>query len=198
MTEHRNSERDRDQSGDVIEGARRDASARPYGILIVDDEEAILESLELTLGSDYRVYKAPSGDKGLEILNAEEIALIIVDQVMPSMTGVEFFARAIEINPRAFTAAGFGDSLGWAGIKIVLAVQIGDDRAQAVHPAPQKDADHHVAGGLHLILIGNHGIIRLEGAELFDDSTGKSPKNAEFWMRQMTESRANNSAVHLS
>ena len=50
MTEHRNSERDRDQSGDVIEGARRDASARPYGILIVDDEEAILESLELTLG----------------------------------------------------------------------------------------------------------------------------------------------------
>ena len=85
----------------AIEGARREPGAHPYGILLVDDEPAILESLELTLGSDYRVFKAPSGDKGLEILNAEEIALIIVDQVMPSMTGVEFFERAIEINPRA-------------------------------------------------------------------------------------------------
>ncbi len=85
----------------AIEGARREPGAHPYGILLVDDEPGILESLELTLGSDYRVYKAPSGDKGLEILNAEEIALIIVDQVMPSMTGVEFFERAIEINPRA-------------------------------------------------------------------------------------------------
>ena len=84
-----------------IEGARREPGARPYGILLVDDEPGILESLELTLGSDYRVFKAESGEEGLEILNAEEIALIIVDQVMPSMTGVEFLEKAIERNPRA-------------------------------------------------------------------------------------------------
>ncbi len=84
-----------------IEGARREPGVRPYGILLVDDEPGIVESLELTLGSDYRVFKAASGEEGLEILNAEEIALIIVDQVMPSMTGVEFLEKAIERNPRA-------------------------------------------------------------------------------------------------
>ena len=84
-----------------IEGARRTVGEHPYGILIVDDESAILESLELTLGGDYRVFTATSGEQGLEILEREEIALIIGDQVMPGMAGVEFFEKAIELNPGA-------------------------------------------------------------------------------------------------
>jgi two-component system response regulator HupR/HoxA len=85
----------------AIEGARPEAGSRSYGILIVDDEPAILESLELTLGSDYRVHTATSGEAGLEILDREEIALIISDQVLPSMNGVEFLEKAIERNPQA-------------------------------------------------------------------------------------------------
>jgi two-component system response regulator HupR/HoxA len=85
----------------AIEGARPESGSRSYGILIVDDEAAILESLELTLGSDYRVHTAISGEVGLEILEREEIALIISDQVLPSMNGVEFLEKAIELNPRA-------------------------------------------------------------------------------------------------
>ncbi len=84
-----------------IEGARRDGIARPYGILIVDDEEAILESLTLTLGTEYRVHTAQTGERGLELLSSEEIALVIADQVMPGMTGVEFLERVIDRNPRA-------------------------------------------------------------------------------------------------
>jgi len=83
----------------AIEGAR--SGARPYGILIVDDEPAILESLELTLGVDYRVHTATSGEVGLEILDREEIALIISDQVLPSMSGVEFLEKAIDRHPHA-------------------------------------------------------------------------------------------------
>ena len=67
----------------AIEGARRSPGARPYGILIVDDEPAILESLELTLGSDYRVFTATRGEDGLAILEREDVALIISDQVLP-------------------------------------------------------------------------------------------------------------------
>jgi two-component system response regulator HupR/HoxA len=85
----------------AIQGARRQPGGGPYGILLVDDEPAILESLEFTLGSDYRIYTAASGPEGLEILEREEIALMIVDQVMPSMSGVEFLEKAIELNPRA-------------------------------------------------------------------------------------------------
>ena len=84
----------------TIEGARRDAGAHPYAILIVDDEVAILESLALTLSDDYRVFTASSGRAGLEILEREEIALVIVDQVMPEMSGVEFLERVIERKPQ--------------------------------------------------------------------------------------------------
>ena len=55
----------------LIQGARPEA-ARRYGILVVDDEEAIVESLELTLEDDYRVFTALSGEDGLEILDRED------------------------------------------------------------------------------------------------------------------------------
>jgi len=47
-----NESEDQDKPFSAIEGARRSPGGHPYGILIVDDEPAILESLELTLGSD--------------------------------------------------------------------------------------------------------------------------------------------------
>jgi len=82
-----------------IEGARPEDVVRSYGILIVDDEEAILESLELTLQDEYRIFTACSGEDGLEILDREEIALVISDQVMPGMSGVEFFEQVTRRNP---------------------------------------------------------------------------------------------------
>ncbi len=83
----------------AIEGARSTQDAHPYGLLIVDDEEAILESLELTLAEDYRVFTATNGPDGLEILEREEINLVIVDQVMPEMSGVEFLEEVIARKP---------------------------------------------------------------------------------------------------
>ena len=89
-------------SGDSeIEGARPIDETRRYGILVVDDEDAILESIELTLGPEYRVFTANSAEQGLAILDREDIALVISDQVMPGMRGVEFLEQVIERNPRA-------------------------------------------------------------------------------------------------
>jgi two-component system response regulator HupR/HoxA len=84
-----------------IEGARPTDETRRYGILVVDDEDAILESIELTLGAEYRVFTAQSAEQGLAILDREEIALVLSDQVMPGMRGVEFLEKVIERNPRA-------------------------------------------------------------------------------------------------
>jgi two-component system response regulator HupR/HoxA len=86
---------------DEIRGARPTGESRRYGILVVDDEDAILESLEFTLGPEYDVFTARSAEEGLEILDREEIALVISDQVMPGMSGVEFLEKVIERNPRA-------------------------------------------------------------------------------------------------
>jgi len=84
-----------------IESARPAGDTHRYGILVVDDEDAILESLAFTLGVEYEIFTATSGEKGLEILDREQIALVISDQVMPGMSGVEFFEKVIERNPRA-------------------------------------------------------------------------------------------------
>ena len=93
----------RDTPDAGIQGARpgRASGSPRYAILVVDDEEAILESLQLTFQDDSRVFTASTGARGLEILEREDVALIVADQVMPGMTGVEFLERAIERNPRA-------------------------------------------------------------------------------------------------
>ena len=83
-----------------IEAARSAAGGTPYGILVVDDEVAIRESLELTLGADYRVFTAANGEQGLAILEREDVALVIADQVMPGMNGVEFLEKVIERRPQ--------------------------------------------------------------------------------------------------
>jgi two-component system response regulator HupR/HoxA len=81
-----------------IHGTRSTGGTR-HALLLVDDEPAILESLELTLGADYSVYTAESGEEGLALLRQHrEIALIISDQVLPSMSGVEFLEQALDIN----------------------------------------------------------------------------------------------------
>ena len=87
--------------GELAPGETAPTDANPYGILIVDDEEAILESLEFTLGSEYRVFTADNGRDGLAIFDVEDIALVIADQNMPGMTGVEFLEKVIERDVRA-------------------------------------------------------------------------------------------------
>jgi len=85
----------------VIAAASPEAGARPYAILVVDDEVAVIESLELTLRDDYTVYSATSGEEGLAVLAREEIDLVIVDEWMPAMRGAEFLERALAIRPQA-------------------------------------------------------------------------------------------------
>ncbi len=70
-----------------------------YNLLIVDDEKDILRTLTLTFEEDYEVFTAQSGAHALEILQKHDIALIIADQRMPEMTGVEFLEKSIAINP---------------------------------------------------------------------------------------------------
>lgn len=71
-----------------------------HHLLFVDDEPMILHSLSL-LFEDYTVYTATSGQQGLEILQQHPISVIISDQRMPQMTGVEFLRQAKEIAPDA-------------------------------------------------------------------------------------------------
>jgi two-component system response regulator HupR/HoxA len=71
-----------------------------YKILIVDDEPANLRSLERLFREDYEVLTAGSGAEALKLLEQHEIALLITDQRMPEMTGIELLKATVPLRPR--------------------------------------------------------------------------------------------------
>jgi len=74
-----------------------------HRILVVDDDVLVLEALkELLTSSGYEVRVATRGQEALEILDTERFDLLILDVVMPKMTGFELCkevrARADEMS----------------------------------------------------------------------------------------------------
>lgn len=83
--------------------------AKPV-IFTVDDDPEVLRAIERDLrghyGKDYRILRASSGPAALEALDqlklrGEHVALLLSDQRMPAMTGVEFLEKAREFFPEA-------------------------------------------------------------------------------------------------
>jgi diguanylate cyclase (GGDEF)-like protein len=69
-------------------------------LLLVDDEEDVIASLERLLRYDgYNILHANSGRQGLEMLAKHNIGVVISDQRMPEMSGVEFLAQVKELYP---------------------------------------------------------------------------------------------------
>ena len=71
-----------------------------YKILVVDDEPSNIRLLERVFNRKYQVLCAYSGQEALELLKQHDVALIICDQRMPLMNGIEFLKRAAEMRPR--------------------------------------------------------------------------------------------------
>ena len=83
--------------------------AKPV-LLTVDDDAEVLRAVERDLrreyGSRFRVLRANSGESAMEALRQlklrnDPVALLLVDQRMPRMSGVEFIERANTIYPEA-------------------------------------------------------------------------------------------------
>lgn len=69
-------------------------------LLVVDDEPNIVSALRRLLRRDnYTILTAYSGKEGLEVLAQNEVDVIMSDQRMPGMTGVEFLRAAKDLYP---------------------------------------------------------------------------------------------------
>jgi putative two-component system response regulator len=75
--------------------------SRRHQILIVDDEVANLRLLRRVLSKEYDVLEATGGQEGLELLKKNDVSLIITDQRMPAMTGVQLLEQSLPVSPDA-------------------------------------------------------------------------------------------------
>jgi len=88
-----------------------------YNLLLIDDEPNILKALRRQFRHDYTIHIAHSATEGYEIMTQTPIHVIISDQRMPGMSGVEFFDR---------TKSEFPDAIrllltGYADLQSVIA-----------------------------------------------------------------------------
>ena len=68
-------------------------------VLYVDDEENNLSSFRANFRRLYEIYTANSGTAALDILSQTEVHVVISDQRMPNMTGVELFKKIKKLYP---------------------------------------------------------------------------------------------------
>jgi DNA-binding NtrC family response regulator len=73
---------------------------RAYPVLVVDDEPDILEIVRLNYDREFTLHTALGGAEALDLVRQHDIAVLIADQRMPVLTGLEVIARAREVRPQ--------------------------------------------------------------------------------------------------
>ena len=87
-----------------------------HPILVVDDEVEILHSLRGLLRQDFELHTAQSGDEAIDIMRRHVIHVLMTDQRMPQMTGVELLQQSKVLCPEAVRIV----FTGYADIKVVI------------------------------------------------------------------------------
>lgn len=78
-----------------------DTSIRKARVLFIDDEERILSALKSLFRDQYHVFTTTDGDKALDFISKYGMHVIVSDQRMPNMLGVELLTRSRYISPNS-------------------------------------------------------------------------------------------------
>jgi DNA-binding NtrC family response regulator len=89
---------------------------KKHPILLVDDEPEILFSLKGLLRREFELHTAESGQEALDILQKHPIHVVMTDQRMPEMTGVQLMQQVANRHPEAIRIV----FTGYADIKAVI------------------------------------------------------------------------------
>ena len=118
-------------------------------ILYVDDEINNLVSFKATFRIKYNVFTAISGKEAIEILNNNDIQIIVTDQRMPEMTGVEFLESILEEHPEPIRIL----LTGYADLNAVIdAVNKGKIYHYLSKPWNEKELDKTIQDGYDIYL----------------------------------------------
>lgn len=146
-------------------------------ILYIDDEVNNLNSFKASFRKIYDIYVADSAAVGLDILNEKEIDILLVDQRMPTMTGVEFLESIAEIFPDVIKIL----ITGYIDIEILInAINKGHIYRYLSKPWNDEELKIYVNQAFELLTI------KRENTELIKNLL-QINKQLEFLLRQKTD-----------
>jgi len=145
-------------------------------ILLLDDEERILNALSALFRYKYQVFTATDGEQALAILKQYHVHVVVSDQRMPSMTGVEFLRRAKAVSPHTvrILLTGFSDLSA-----VVDSVNDGEVYRFLNKPWGNQEIQAVIADamgiGMELESNARDGRSAAEAGGAIDDTTSRSP-----------------------
>ncbi len=144
-------------------------------VLYVDDEVNNLNSFKATFRRDYDITIAESGPEAMELLkNGLSVEIIITDQRMPNMTGVEFLEHVIPLFPQPvrILLTGYTD---------ITAVVDAINKGQVYHYLTKPWEEN----ALRIVIKNAYEIYDLrESNKLLTENLAKVNKQLEFLLRQ--------------
>jgi DNA-binding NtrC family response regulator len=77
------------------------SATKKHTLLVVDDETDVCDSVHDLLRREFTVLRAPSAEEGLKLMRTNEVHIIMTDQRMPKVTGVELLKSIRTGHPQA-------------------------------------------------------------------------------------------------
>lgn len=143
-------------------------------VLYIDDEVNNLTAFKANFRRIYRVFTTDSVAEAKKILDENEIHIIISDQRMPDMTGIDFFASILELHPEPIRML----LTGYADINAVIdAINKGQVYKYFSKPWDENDLKENIEKAYELYRL------RKENTELTDKLMDVNHK-LEFLLRQ--------------
>jgi response regulator RpfG family c-di-GMP phosphodiesterase len=76
-------------------------TAKTHTLLVIDDEIDVCDSVHALLRREFHVLKAKSAEEGLKLMQENEVHIIMTDQRMPKISGVELLTTVLRGQPQA-------------------------------------------------------------------------------------------------
>jgi DNA-binding NarL/FixJ family response regulator len=140
-------------------GPRKKVEAPKMKILYVDDEKINLLNFESAFSKDYEILNAETGEEALKIFKKEaDIAMVISDQRMPGISGVELLEKIYRLNPDPIRMI----LTGYKDIEDILgAINQGRVHRYVLKPWEEKEIRPILkqAGQLYLLTMENQRLV---------------------------------------
>jgi DNA-binding NtrC family response regulator len=136
-----------------------------HAVLYVDDEPQNLELFRLQLGRELRVLTAKSGAEALEVLARERVAVLLTDERMPGLSGIELLAQTVERWPDVvrIIVSAYSDAA-----RLLLAINRGHAHEYVVKPWDRAELRASIDRGLAMAERRRELAGRAERCEIYE------------------------------